>query len=415
MNTDHINLQRLAVLRLIAIGVLAACAFYWHNIQNNPLPLGPISLILISWAIISLFSIKSSSKYPGQHLLLQLASDIILLTFLLYYTGGATNPFVSFYLVPLAIAAASLHAYQAWAVSAVTLLCYSPLLFVYHPLAGMAPGEHAMHQMHQAADSSGFSLHVLGMWLNYLLSALFISFFLIKMKQTLDAQQALLQKNKERAIQDGQLMAIATQAAGAAHELGTPLSTMAVIVEELKQSTPEQQEFLQLLEAQIGLCKNKLQDLVSSSHQQQQMDIRDFLQQLIQHWKLLRPQQSIKVNWPESRHSSTIHYHPSLQQALINLLNNAADSDSQTPELSLSWDDKTLIWELKDFGPGIDPELQPLLGQQPVKSDKGLGIGLYLSRASIGQQGGTLSWLPQATGTLTKVYLPLKQQPGANT
>lgn len=413
MNTDHLNLQRLATLRLIAIGVLAACAIYWHSFLNNPLPLEPISIVLTCWAIISLFSLKRNAKHPQQHLLLQLASDIILLTLLLYYTGGATNPFVSFYLVPLAIAAASLPAHKAWAVSAVTLICYSPLLFYYQPLPGMAPGEHDMHQMHQNTDSSGFSLHVLGMWLNYLLSALFISFFLIKMKQTLDAQQALLQKNKEKAIQDGQLMAIATQAAGAAHELGTPLSTMAVIVEELKQSTPEQQEFLELLESQIGLCKNKLQDLVSSSHQQQQADIKDFLQQLIQHWKLLRPQQSIKVSWPEHSQPSTIHYHPSLQQALINLLNNAADAGAQAPELRLDWDDNNLIWQLKDFGPGIDPELHPLLGKQPVKSAKGLGIGLYLSRASIEQQGGTLSWQPQTEGTLTAVTLPLRQQAGA--
>jgi two-component system sensor histidine kinase RegB len=406
MNTNIVNLRRLTALRLIAIAVLATCAFFWHNQLNNTLPLIPIAFILGGWSLISFWGLTLK---PHRHLLsVQLISDIIWLTTLLYFTGGATNPFVSFYLVPLAIAAASLPSTQAWLISAFTLICYSPLLFVFEPLAGMEATDHSMHTQHNEGTDSGFSWHILGMWFNYVLSALCISFFLIKMKQMLDKQDAALQKNKEKALQDAQLLAIATQAAGTAHELSTPLSSMAVIVDDLKDSAPEETDMLTLLEHQINVCKEALQTLVSNSHQQQVATAQTFLEQTIEHWLLLHPQKNILVHWPTQPTNHILHYHPNLQQALINLLNNAAEASKTDAELSLSWNEKSLTWKLQDFGKGIDPTIHSLLGKQPVDSEKGLGIGLYLSRASIEQQGGNLSWQSTNNGTLTTAVIPLR-------
>jgi two-component system sensor histidine kinase RegB len=165
---------------------------------------------------------------------------------------------------------------------------------------------------------------------------------------------------------------------------------------------------LTLLEHQINVCKEALQTLVSNSHQQQVATVQSFLEQTIEHWLLLHPQKNILVHWPAQPTDNTLHYHPNIQQALNNLLNNAAEASKTDAKLSLSWNEQSLTWKLQDFGKGIDPAIHPLLGKQPVGSEKGLGIGLYLSRASIEQQGGSLSWQSTNNGTLTTAIIHLR-------
>jgi two-component system sensor histidine kinase RegB len=155
---------------------------------------------------------------PEAKLFLELLADVAALTALLYLSGGSTNPFVSLYLLPLIIAATALTARYAWAMAGLTIACYSALMFFYLPLG------HG-HEMH----SSAFNLHVLGMWANFLVSAVLIASFVATMSASIRGRDRELAIARARALRDEQVVALGTFAAGAAHELGTPLSTIAVL------------------------------------------------------------------------------------------------------------------------------------------------------------------------------------------
>lgn len=148
---------------------------------------------------------------------------------LLYYSGGSTNPFVSYYLVPLTIAAATLPWIYSMVLSGLALTGYTLLLIWYHPL-------HLQAVQHEAML---INLHLFGMWLNFALSAAFITFFVVKMSEALRWQAHMQAERREESMRDQQLLAVATQAAGAAHELGTPLATMSVLLNELRQERPQ--------------------------------------------------------------------------------------------------------------------------------------------------------------------------------
>ena len=112
------------------------------------------------------------------------------------------------------------------------------------------------------------NLHLFGMWLNFALSAAFITFFVVKMSEALRWQAHMQAERREESMRDQQLLAVATQAAGAAHELGTPLATMSVLLNELRQERPQDptlQEDLALLQEQVKQCKHTLQQLVRAA------------------------------------------------------------------------------------------------------------------------------------------------------
>ncbi len=165
------------------------------------------------------------------HLIFFCASSI--LTGLLYLNGGATNPFVSLYLVPLAISAATLSVRFTVALAAFCLVAYSLLMFYYHPLQILSPNHEMVlnsehHTMHMT-DGNPVNWHVVGMWLNFVLSTLLISYFVLRMARALRAQDAELSAIREKQLRDEQLLGIATLAAGTLHELGTPLATMTLL------------------------------------------------------------------------------------------------------------------------------------------------------------------------------------------
>ena len=213
-----------------------------------------------SWVVSDLQSkwhLQRQWSVTEAFLCAQLVVDVILMTIILYRTGGSTNPFVSWYLVPLTIAAATLRIGFTASLALLTLAAYSFLLFRYIPFApfgGMqlSQGEmlmpdnpHAHHQMmlqstqSNGVEEAGFNLHIFGMWLNFVLSAGLITFFVSRMSHALREQDKKLAEQHEHLLQREQVVSLGALAAGAAHELGTPLSTMTVIARDIEDELPE--------------------------------------------------------------------------------------------------------------------------------------------------------------------------------
>ncbi|UTF61583.1 ATP-binding protein [Gilvimarinus sp. DA14] len=407
------HVRQLVLIRSLLIAALAI-ATLWAN-QLIELPLQPIITIvglLAAINLLSLLRLKWDVPVGGAEITVQLLMDILAVAALAYYTGGAANPFLSYILVPVCIAAAVLPGIYAWGLSLVAIGLYGALLVWHEPLIQLAPPSHSHH--HEPSINS----HLVGMWLNFALSAVLISYFVVKMAAAVRQQQDTLNARREEDLRDEQLLAVATQAAGTAHELGTPLSSIKVLLADLARE-PEVQELigddLALLRNQVNECGEILKRL------RQRADIdqlthppviaaREYCTQLIDRWQLLRPDAHANFNVHESLQNRQVRFHPTIEQAITNVLNNAADASTKPLYVSVDTDNEQLVWKITDQGEGFSASATSMLGKRPftTKPD-GLGIGLFLTHASIQRYGGTVEIAtPAEGGTVTTITLPME-------
>ena len=398
---------------LICLGA-ATVIFLWHGTVNLPFTeIFTALAILTGINLLTIIRLRKPLAVAPMEFFIQLLVDLGCLSAVFYFSGGANNPFVSYFLVPICISAATLSGAYTLAIASLSVLSYSLLLFFHIALPILSPHHHQ-------ADNS-INLHVMGMWLNFFISACLITYFIVKMAHDLRAQEAQLNRWREDQLRDEQVMAVATLAAGTAHELGTPLSTMKLLLSELRTEYKELyplQNDLQLLQEQVSQCATTLRELVATAEQskdgQSPSDtVRNYCSALIERWKILRPDVFARVKFLENCPDLNARFHPTIAQAIINLLNNAADVSPQDIDIEIHWDSQKLFWTIKDSGPGIAEEVTMQLGKSFVSTKaKGLGIGLLLTQATINRYGGTVSLhnrKPQ--GTITQLELPINLVP----
>ncbi len=398
------NLKRLAVLRLITcVGITLSLLILGFDI-NNQLQQQAAWGVLSLMTILSLINLARARKEQAlpQELFIYLLIDSVLIVTLMYFTGGANNPFITYLLVPIVISAATLRWGFTWILCVLAMLAYGGLLFFYQPLASLNL------QMAQL----GLSLHIVGMWLTFVLSALFIAYFVVEMAQESRHQSMLVAHYREQSIQNEHLMLLASQAASTAHELGTPLTTLKILTHELLQQAQDgdTKDDLSLMSSQIDLCKNKLNKLSQQDtlEQSPKVELHLFIDQTLQQWLLVRP--SAQFDWPTSKEANSpqVQYPQVLQQAIINLLDNAMSASSEPLKLILAWNDNSWLFSIKDNGPGLGEEFK--LPNSPVYSEKGMGVGLLLSHSSIQRLGGTVTLSNHENqGCLTEVAMPFTQ------
>ena len=411
------NLRRLAIIRLILIlGVLATLSYIYFSLSADIIH--PVYLAIL--AALSLLNILTfwrlqhpwpvtDVEYSGQ-----IICDIAGITTLLYFSGGATNPFVSYYLVPLSISAAILPWRVTWFIAGLSLSAYSMLLFYYQPLPILQPNPHAAHADHMG---SGFNLHILGMWFTFALSSALITYFVVKMANALRQQEQRQVATREDELRDEQILAVATLAAGTAHELGTPLATMTMLIDELIQEHQQPQplnEDLLLLKNQLLNCKKILQGLVSTAeahhpHHSSTIEAKEFIQKILDHWQVLRPEVTFNYTTNREYTSSPLPVDSTLEQAIVNLLNNAADANPNDIDVTLTRLKQQLQITIRDHGAGIDIAVAEQIGKPFISTKgKGLGLGLFLTHATINRYGGSIKLFNHpAGGTQAELYLPL--------
>ena len=404
------NLRRLCWIRCILLAVQCLALSYAYA-TDLPLPFAQIGkLLLLPLAIIifSFWRTGSARPWPVTELeyLVHLLADVLILCLLVYLTGGANNPLVSLLLIPLTISAALLPARHTRVITACSLAGYSVLLYYFVPLDILSTHH----------TPSGISPHIAGMWLTYLLSALLITYFITRMAQALREQERHLQRNREDTLRDEQVLAVASLAAGAAHDLGTPLSIMRVLLAELEKDTaaePSLNADIKLLGTQVERCKASLQGLVHSADDQAAREnvvvsTEDFLSRLLDSWRSLCPEVKVEVQMADGLSGTGLQNTPSLAQALMNLLNNAAEV-SDAIDIAVSRRNNSLRISLRDNGPGISPELLNQIGHSLLRqSEHGMGLGLFLTHATIERIGGSIELENHpGGGSITRVCIPL--------
>lgn len=368
------------------------------GVQLPWVAMGATLLLLAALNAFTALRLRQAAPVRPPEILMQLLADLVGLTVLLLYTGGWANPFVSLLLLPVVMAALLLPATMAWFAGILSIGAYSLVAYINIPLN--IPPEKA------------FYLHVSGMWFTFAVSVAVVVFMVLKLRTLLADRERELAAFREENLRNEQVVAVALTAAGAAHELGTPLNTLAVLNESLLADADEKnREDLELMRNQIERCRLLLKDLSRTAQaaavsEPQAAD--RYLQQLAEEWRLLRPAAQVTVAWQGDRTAPDVQPPASLSQALINLLNNAADAAPGSVRIEGSLADAGWRIDILDAGPGPAPALRAL-AEPGISAKGGLGLGLFLSNASIENLGGHVVLSErEGGGTCVSVWLPLR-------
>ncbi len=403
------NLRRLLLMRWLAVAgwlALIAAARLMLDIELPLVPMLAIIALLAGFNLATRRRLTRGGAVTDSELFAQLGVDITALTLLLFFSGGGANPLVSLYLPTIAIAAVVLPGRFAWCVVALSVAAYSLLVFWNIPLP-VADAERATR------------LHLAGMWLIFVASAALIAWFVARMAAAIRSRDLQLAAAREEALRNERVIALGSLAAGAAHELGTPLATMAILAGELGRNAglpPETQEDLALLRQQVEHCKGIITGLAARAGQARAegggaVALDHWLEQVIARWRQLRPHAAAKVSLHGTATPPRIVGEATLEQALLNLFNNAADADGGEVDIDADWDDECLRIEIGDRGPGFDEKVLLQAGRDFITTRaEGAGIGLFLAHAAVERLGGRIVLAGrEGGGAITRIELPLEK------
>jgi two-component system, sensor histidine kinase RegB len=393
------NLRRLLSMRALSMGAQLIVILFAEYYLDLSLPLNLIGITLIClvvWSVFTLFLLTQLDSISSDFFFFQLVIDVLALAVFLYLTGGATNPFAWFLLVPHSVAATLLPKVYVWLMAILTSLTYTLLVFFHRPLI------HLDHPMEMGAGDH-FSEHIVGMWIGFVLLTALMAYFVAGMAGSLRNRNESLVKMKEQIFRDERLVALGTMAASAAHELGTPLGTMDVVAHELSLeleplNNASFNNQLSIIQGQIKRCKNVLSAITQTATMDQYdtgqlLKVGEYFHKALAQWRLSHLDVNfikiIKGKEPEPKLVSDI----ALTYAFINILDNAADASPSFVQVTLDWDSEQVILLIEDQGNGMDASQLAVLGAQMVSSkEAGLGIGTYLAKASIERIGGEIRW-----------------------
>jgi len=398
-------LGRLLAVRVSLIAGWAAGIAWLHWGLGIRMPLLPMAAVLVLMGLFSLstaWRLRLDVPATQMEFLAHLLADLTAFAVLVFFSGGATNPFVSLMLVPVIIAAISLRPRWVWLLAAVAGGYYALLLFVYQPLAIADP-------------VAAYGMHLGGMWFNFLISAALIAFFVTRMHAALRARAQELADLREKQLRDERIVALGTQAALAAHELATPLATIQTTAHELAAefaNDPDIGADCALLEKQAQACKRILTQLAARAQDTRSaaQPLDAWLAAVVERWQVLRPDARIVTELPSERRDFVPP--DGLEQAIQNVLNNAADVSPEAVEFDADTQPDALVIDIADRGPGFTPEQKAQAGRVLFsgKPGRGWGMGLALTHATLERLGGSLS-LTERDGGGTRVRITLPWSP----
>lgn len=412
------NLRRLFLLRFIMIAFLSciALALLYLDIPLHSVTISAAVSSMLLLNLVTWWRLRNPNNISERELFAQLLGDIATLTALFYFTGGYSNPFVWMYLLPLTIAAVALQKLNAWLLAALAVACYSMLVFFNVPLSHL----HVHYQ-----EGRDLDIHLVGMWIGFVLSAGIIAIFVTRIGQNLRDYDHMIADARENALESERMLALATLAASAAHELGTPLGTMAVLAREIQldiadgniSDLEDTNTKLLTLITQIGRCKEILYSLANTSGRDRAeaaegLPLSRFLASAISRWQDTRPATTLNYQAHQitALEDPVIFTDRTLFQALQNLLDNAADASPDRVSMTASWDRETLAIDVRDYGAGMSEDTKARIGTLffSSKDTQGMGLGIYLTRAILARYNGTLTLNNHADGgVVSSIRLPL--------
>jgi two-component system sensor histidine kinase RegB len=407
----QIVLRWLVRLRWLAAAGQTIATLVAYFILRLRLPLPAIeSIILLTLAsnvVIHIWTTRLTDAPPPWLVPGILILDVCILTALLICSGGRTNPFSALYLVHVAMAVVTLDENWPWLVVVTTAACYG-LLFLW-------PSSYPLHLSPQSAAAAD--------WVALVLVAIVIVYFVGRTTRSLRRREKELADARERAGRNEQLAALTTLAAGAAHELNTPLSTIAVVARELEVQSRQLPaadalgKDAQLIRKEVDRCqvilgRMRVDVLQGEWRKRTAMGARDFVNVLLGD---LEPgvREGVKVECAADVPNIELPVR-AVQQSVAILLDNALDASpgGKGVGLCIYGRDSHIIIEVRDKGPGMSEEVSRRAGEPFFTTKppgKGMGLGLFLARLVAEKLGGRLKLQSQpGEGTCATLELPAR-------
>ena len=407
----HKNMQQLIQLRWIAVlgqvTTITVAIVGFHIALPLPHML-EILACLIGFNIASQLRWHENRSVTNTELFLALLIDVGTLTGQLYLSGGVTNPFVFLYLLQVILSSVLLEAKSTWIIVAITTACLAGLsLFPDHLVLPAAPGD-------------GISrLYVAGLLICFLLNAGLLVIYITRINSNRRAGDEKLAEMRRHAVEEEHIVRMGLLASGAAHELGTPLATMSVILGDWKHMKPfageEIQQDIVEMQAQLERCKSILSGILLSAGEARGISsarttISTFLNDLVYDWCASR---SIVTFAYENKIEGDIPviFDSTLKQMIVNVLDNALEASPQWVGMEVRRDGETLLLTVSDKGPGFVPALMPQIGKpyQSTKGRPGRGLGLFFVVNVARKLGGAVSVRNRDSGGAeVQMRLPLE-------
>jgi len=428
------NLKWLYILRnlmLLSESFLILISIYGLKIQ---LPQEELWSVLFSIAAVNLYTwmrLKTDEPVSEQEIFSQITLDVFAIASLLYLTGGASNPIIWVFLLPLILTAIMLPQAYAWNMVILTCCTYTLLIGYNIPLPAIEPhlpdpnlvSQETQHMIHQMEDSHYFNLHIFGMWFGFVFSAGLVAFFVVELSKNLKERERSLADARENALRNERVISLGTLAASAAHDMGTPLGTMAILTHEMELEYSEEEygdlhHKITILNQQIHRCKETLSLLSQSAGEMRAesgrpMSLIEYIDEVLHQWRSSNTTSKLNLNITPSSVdiNATIIAERTLTHSIINILNNAAEVSPSDKgiDFNIDWNYEHLYLKIRDFGPGFPEDIIKFAGKQPVTSSKqGLGVGLFLTASTINRLGGKIDFSNMTSGgACVEISLPL--------
>jgi two-component system, sensor histidine kinase RegB len=414
-----LRLDTLVRLRWLAVGGQAAAVLFVGFGLRFALPIG-LCLGLI--ALSALVNIGLRLRYPANLRLTQwsafalLAYDIVQLTGLLYLTGGLANPFAILLLVPVIVSATTLPPRPTVLLGLLVVAAASLLAVSHWPLPWVA------------GDSLDLpAIYSVGVWGALVSACVFTGTYAFRVAEEARQLAAALTATEMVLAREQHLYALDGLAAAAAHELGTPLATIALVAKELERDMPAgspHADDLALLISQSQRCRDILARLTSLSGQADdhlsRLPLSHLIEQVVETYRAFPVE--IEVAPPKGNEPEPVGIrNPAIVQGLSNLIENAVDFAANKVVVTAEWTDAEVIVTIADDGPGFALGIIDQIGEPYVTTrarigehgsedePEGLGLGVFIAKTLLERSGAAIALSnrePPATGAIVRVAWP---------
>lgn len=399
-NARQLRLDTLVRLRWLAIAGQALAVAVVRFGLGFELPFGLCFVVIAASASVNLVL---RIEFPASHRLgdnaatILLAFDILQLAGLLYLTGGLANPFAILFLAPVLISATALTPERTLALGLLAVGLSTVLALTHRPLPWF-PGETLTLPF----------LYVTGIWAAILLGIVFTGIYAWRVAEEARQLAEALAATERVLAREQHLSQLDGLAAAAAHELGTPLATIALVVKELHHSLPQKgpvADDLRLLREQVERCRSILTKLTSMGQEESAFLETITLSHLVE--EIVAPQRAldldVAVRTGGDGPEPMVRRNPGVVYGLSNILDNAADFAKARVSIAAHWTDRDVVIEIRDDGPGYAPDILLRVGEPYVTTRSasarldssgeggGLGLGLFIAKTLLERSGAQLT------------------------
>jgi two-component system sensor histidine kinase RegB len=396
------NLKLLVWLRWLAISGQMLAVIFTHHVLQVPLPMQQILLLLGFLVVVNLVAAWRAWR-PGKLLsnaiLGDLLVDVAALTVLLFLTGGATNPFTGLFILQAIVAAILLRPWEAITIFVATVGAQFWLLGNGLPLN--MPGSH--HMGHGAAGPSHFDLHLQGMFLSFFLSGSLAVMFILGIRSNLARRDRQMTRMTQQMEEETVVLRLGLMAGTAAHDLGTPLTNLAVILDDWVDLGPPPLEELRkqalLMQEAVTTCRESISHMLRSAGQSRlensrPVDAAAFAGPIAETWSATHPGVTLMLK-DQRKSGGAVLADILLERALENLFDNAREAGATALTLVLADTGSALSLCVEDNGPGFPaPVLEGRTnrdtGGQAERLKQGHGLGLLLVQSVVRRLNGEL-------------------------